>query len=283
MSFNDQAAKLREMMEQFTTKARTLTITSGKGGVGKTITAVNLAFCLNATGKDVILIDGDLGLANIDVVLGLNCPYNIYHVLTGRISLDSALVEISPGLRVLPGGSGIDRLANLSEFERTHLIQVLSDLKSQTDWIIIDSSAGISKNVISFAKLADLIMVVTTPEPSAITDAYAMIKTLVLNEVDGRICITINRVASHQEARRTHSRLANVVRRFLHTSVYDAGYILDDQMVGQAVRLRKPLVLEFPKTQASYCLMSLAAKLTRGMPISQQKISWFKKVVNLFR
>lgn len=279
---NDQAAKLRQMMKSFNTRARVITITSGKGGVGKTVVAVNLAYCLSAAGKTVYLVDGDFGLANVDILLGLNCPYNIFHVISGRISLEAAVVELTDNLRVLPGGSG-DRFANLSEFDRGKFIEILSDLKSQADWIIIDSSAGISRNVITLSKLADLIMVVTTPEPSALTDAYAMIKTLAANDVEGRICVITNRVSSYQEARRVHSRLADVARRFLHSSIYDAGYVLDDQMVPQSVRARRPLVLEFPKSQASYCIMSIAAKLVRAAPVEQRKVGWLRRVVNLFR
>ncbi len=282
MTMNDQAAKLREMMKEYSTRAKVITMASGKGGVGKTITAINLALCLSATGRRVVLVDVDLGLANIDILLGLSQSYNIYHVLTNQVSLEKALVDIAPGLQVLPGGSGQDKLANLTEFERQHLIQLLSDLNNHADWIIFDTSAGINRNVISFVNLADLIIVVTTPEPSAITDAYAMIKTAVQNKVSGKICVLLNRVLSRHEARICQQRLMNVSRKFLRTNIYDAGYILEDSCVGQSVKIRKPFVLEFPRSQASSCMMSLASKITKDAKPMQQKTSFFRRVANLF-
>jgi len=282
MTMNDQAEKLREMMKGYSTRAKIITLTSGKGGVGKTVTAINLGLCLSATDKRVVIVDVDLGLANVDILLGLNQPYNIYHVLTNQVSLEKVLVDIAPGLQIIPGGSGQDRLANLSEFERQHLIQLLSDLNSRADWIIFDTSAGINKNVISFVDLADLIIVVTTPEPSAITDAYAMIKTAVQNQVSGRICVLLNRVISRHEARICQQRLMQVSRKFLRTNIYDAGYVLEDPCVSQSVKMRKPFVLEFPRSQASCCVMSLASKIAKDVRPPQQKTSLLRRVANLF-
>jgi len=282
MTWNDQATKLREMMKTFSPRAKIITLTSGKGGVGKTVTAVNLGLCLAATGKRVVLVDVDLGLANVDVLLGLNRPYNLYHVLTGQVPLSDVLVDLPAGLQVLPGGSGLSKLANLSEFERQRLIQILSDLQPHSDVILFDTSAGINKNVMSFVELADLVMVVTTPEPAAITDAYAMIKTAVQQQAPGRLCVLLNRVASRTEARAYQQRLAHVAKKFLGASVFDAGYILEDPCVPQSVRLRRPFVLEYPKSQASYCLMSLAAKLAKNVQLPVQKVSFLRKVANLF-
>jgi flagellar biosynthesis protein FlhG len=282
MTWNDQAAKLREMMKNLSPHAKIITLTSGKGGVGKTVTAINLGLCLSASGKRVILVDADLGLANVDVLLGINRPYNLYHVLAGQVTLNDIIIEHPTGLQIVPGGSGLTKLANLSEFERQHLLQVLSDLQNQSDIIIFDTAAGINKNVMSFVDLADLVIVVTTPEPTAITDAYAMIKTAVQQQVEGRICALFNRVTSRHEARACQQRIAQVTKKFLNTSIYDAGYILEDPHVSQAVRARKPFVLEFPKCQASYCMMSLAAKLAKNVQLPSQKVSFLKRVANLF-
>ncbi len=282
MTWNDQAAKLREMMKNFSPRAKVITLTSGKGGVGKTVTAVNLALCLAATGKRVMLVDVDLGLANVDVLLGVNRPYNLYHVLAGEVPLNDIIVDHPTGLQIIPGGSGMAKLANLSEFERQHLLQILSDLQNHSDIVIFDTSAGINKNVMAFVDLADLVMVVTTPEPAAITDAYAMIKTAVQQQAQGRLCVLLNRVSSRHEARTCQQRLQQVTRRFLNANIYDAGYILEDPYVTQAVRIRKSFVLEFPKCQASYCMMSLAAKLAKNVQLPAQKVSFLRKVANLF-
>lgn len=282
MTWNDQAAKLREMMKNFSPRAKVITLTSGKGGVGKTVTAINLGLCLAATGKRVILVDADLGLANVDVLLNVNSAYNLSHVLAGQVQLNDIMVELSAGLQVIPGGSGLAKLANLSEFERQHLLQLLSDLQNHADLVIFDTSAGINRNVMAFVDLADLVMVVTTPEPAAITDAYAMIKTAVQQQTQGRLCVLLNRVSSRHEARACQQRLAQVTKRFLNANVFDAGYILEDPAVTQAVRSRKPFVLESPRCQASYCMMSLAAKLAKNVQLPPQKVGFFRKVANLF-
>jgi len=281
-TWNDQAAKLREMMKDFPSKAKVITLTSGKGGVGKTVTAINLGLCLAATGKRVILVDADLGLANVDVLLGINKPYNLYHVLTGQIPLSEIIVDHPTGLQIIPGGSGISKLADMTEFERRHMVEILSDLQNQADIVIFDTSAGINRNVMTFVDLADLVMVVTTPEPAAITDAYAMIKTAIQHQIQGRMCVLLNRVSSRHEARACQQRLSQVTKRFLDNTIFDAGYILEDVHISQAGKMRRPFVLEYPKCQASYCMMGLAAKLAKNVQIPVQKLSFLRKVANLF-
>ena len=279
---NDQAAKLREMMRNLPARARIITVASGKGGVGKTVTSINLGICLAASGKRVILVDADLGLANVDVLLYVNSRYNIHHVLHNEVELDQIIHTVAGGLQVVVGGSGLAGLANLSEFERHRLVQVLSDLQSQADLVIFDTAAGINRNVMTFVDLADLVLVVTTPEPAAITDAYAMIKTAVQDGASGHISVLMNRVSSRLEARTCQQRLAQVAKKFLNLTLYDAGYVVEDGAVVQAVKKRRPFVLEYPKSQASYCLMNLAAKLARNVNVPAQKVGFFRKVASLF-
>lgn len=279
---NDQATKLRKMMRHMPTRARRLTVASGKGGVGKTVTSINLGMCLAAGGKRVILVDADLGLANCDVLLGLNSRYNIHHVLHDHVALDEIITTLPGGLQIVVGGSGLAELANLSEFERHRLLDVLSDLQNHADLIIFDTSAGISENVMAFVDLADLLLVVATPEPAAITDAYAMIKTAVHHQVTGHISVLMNRVAGRLEARTCQQRLAQVTKRFLDTTLYDAGYVVEDPCVIQAVKKRQAFVLEYPKSQASYCMMNLSAKLVRNVQAPARRTGFLRKVANLF-
>jgi len=278
----DQAEKLRQMMRDLPTKARVVTLASGKGGVGKTVSAINLGLCFAASGKRVILVDADLGLANVDVLLNLNCRRNIQHVISGQAELEEAMLTVPGGLRVVVGGSGLAQLANLSEFERHRLVGVLSDLESNADIIICDTAAGISRNVMAFVDLADLLLVVATPEPTSLTDAYALIKTAVQQGFEGTVSLLMNRVTSRLEARTCHQRVAQVAKRFLDVTVFDAGYVVEDPCVGQAVRKRKAFVLEYPGSQASYCLMNLAAKLVRADRPVEQKVGFLRKVANLF-
>lgn len=268
-------------MRQATRRARIITLTSGKGGVGKTVAAINLGVCLAASGKRVLLVDADLGLANVDVLLNLRATYNLAHVIAGQVRTDAVIIEGPGNLQILTGGSGLAKLADLGEFERRNLMETLSDLHEHFDVIIFDTGAGIGRNVMTFVDAADLVMVVTTPEPAAIADAYAVIKVATANQIRGHLSVLANMVASRQEARICQQRLAQVAKRFLGTVVYDANYILRDEHVVQAVRQRVPFVLQYPRCQASYCMMSLASKLTR---ISQPPVrqGFLKRVANLF-
>jgi len=279
--WNDQAAKLRKMMRQTRRRARIITLTSGKGGVGKTVAAINLGICLAAGGKRVLLVDADLGLANVDVLLNLQSTYNLAHVIAGQVTVDQAIADGPAGLQILTGGSGLTRLADLSEFERRNLMDLLSDLHELFDVIIFDTSAGISRNVMTFVDAADLVLVVATPEPASIADAYAVIKTAAGNQAQGHLSVLMNMVCSKHEARLCQQRISHVAKRFLGAVVYNAGYVLRDDHVAQAVRQRTPFVLQYPRCQASYCMISLVSKLTR---ISQPpaKETFLRRVANLF-
>jgi len=174
----DQAQKLRELAAAAREQPRIITVTSGKGGVGKSNVVINLATALSRMGKRVLIIDADLGLANIDILLGLRNRFNLQDVIEGRMTLKDVVVLGPAGIKVIPGSSGIPRIANMSSRKRQEFIASFKELENEADIILIDTSAGMTKNVIKFALLADDIILVTTPEPSAITDAYAMIKVI---------------------------------------------------------------------------------------------------------
>ena len=278
----NEAFHLQRIPQNYQRQARVLAVTSGKGGVGKTSIAANLAVCLAASRKKTILFDADLGLGNLDVIMGLNSKYNISHVIRGRKSIEE-IIHIGPeGLEIICGTSGLEDLANINEFQRQRLLRELSKLQENGDVIVIDTAAGISRSVVGFCLAADHVLVVTTPEATAMTDAYAMIKVLIGNRFGGRISLIVNLAETITEGKKTYHQITNVVKRFLNAHVYDAGVILRDERLSSAVRLRKPVVLAYPKAQISSSLAALAAKLSNYSAVKPNKEGFFNKVVDWF-
>ena len=277
----DQASRLRELMRAGG-GATTIAVTSGKGGVGKTNVAVNLSLCLAARGLRVTLIDVDMGLANADVVLGVSPTYNLSHVLSGLRPLDQVCVRLPGDVSFISGASGVDSLANLSEFERHRLVQQLQGLELENDFILLDCGAGISRNVLTFALAANTVIVVTTPEPTAITDAYAVIKLLSRDRHPGAVYLLVNMVRDRDEAKSVFRRIADVAAKFLKYPIADGGYILQDMHVESAVRHRSPFVLQFPRCPAAACLMAVASKFHDGRRSQGGSSGFFRRVVGLF-
>jgi flagellar biosynthesis protein FlhG len=260
----DQATQLRTMVRQ-RRRANVIAITSGKGGVGKSNVSVNLAIKLASAGKDVVLLDADLGLANADVLCSIDLPFNLSHVISRKKELREVMVKAPGGFRLIGGASGLARMADLSELDRQRLVTALGELEQQTDVIIIDTGAGISPNVLAFTRAADHVVVVTTPEPTAITDAYAVIKVLSRDGDQRRVSLLVNQVRSANESRAVHERIAKVARQFLGVTVFEAGYIVSDEQVQMSVRRRQPFVLASPKCAASSCMTQLAIRLQQGV------------------
>ncbi len=273
---------LQQMMENCRQPAKVLAITSGKGGVGKTNIAVNLGICMAASRKKVLLVDADLSLSNLDVIMNFNSKYNISHLLKGQKSIEEIIHTGPEGMEIICGVSGLEEFANISEFQRQRLLSELSKLQNNTDAIIIDTAAGISKSVIGFCLAADHVLVVTTPEATAMTDAYATIKVLVGNKFTNRISLVVNMAETIEEGKKTYQQIANVVRQFLNTHVYNAGVLLRDERVISAVRLRKPVVLTYPKAKITSSLVALAAKLSSNSTVQPNNEGFFRKVVDWF-
>ena len=244
-------------------RATTLAVTSGKGGVGKTSVSVNLAVQLARMGRRVILMDADLGTANADVICNLNAPRNLSHVVAGHCSLREAMVDAPGGFRLIAGASGLSQMAALGEYERNRLVEQMQYLEDEADLIMIDTGAGVGPNVLGFLVAVEQVLVVTTPEPTAITDAYAVIKTACRQSDDMDIRLLVNQVRGEREAREVHARVAGVCRRFLRQSPVYAGHVLSDVRVSHAVRRRQPFVLEHPGSPASACLQRLAHRIDR--------------------
>jgi flagellar biosynthesis protein FlhG len=281
MAAEDQASRLRELMRAGRT-ARTIAVASGKGGVGKSNVALNLSILLSAAGNRVALVDADLGLANLDVLANVAVRANLSHVIAGSHTLEQVIVDLPSGVQLVPGASGLAKLADLSEFQRAALLRSLAGLEADNDVIVVDCSAGIGPNVMNFACGADHVMVVTTPEPTAITDAYAVVKAITQRRYAGHVSLLVNLAANRHEGRMTHQRIATVARQFLGQRLFDAGYVLADQRVPEAVRKREPFVLAYPRCSASRCLAALAARLRSGESLVGAQEGFFRRVANWF-
>ncbi len=275
----NQALNVPALADASRSAATVLAITSGKGGVGKTNIAANLAICLAATHQRVLLLDADLSLGNLDLVMDLRSKYNISHVISGRKSMEE-IVQAGPGgLRVICGASGLDRLADISEGEQHRLMEHLCRLQHQADTIVIDTAAGISRSVLGFCLAADRVLVVTTPEATAMADSYGMIKVLAHKGYGGPINLVVNMARSAAEGKQTYQRVADVAQRFLRTTVYYAGTLLRDERLCEAVRQRTPVVLAYPKSEISAELATLAVRLAGTKRSNGVDSSFFRRVL----
>ncbi|AQT68412.1 Flagellum site-determining protein YlxH [Anaerohalosphaera lusitana] len=278
---DENTKKLEEVMSEQSVRGKVLAVTSGKGGVGKTNIVANLSICLAVSGKKVVAMDADLGLGNLDVVMDISCKSNLGHVISGQKSLEE-IIQVGPGgVDVICGGSGIEELANLNKFQRQRLLEELDGIQKNSDLIIIDNGAGISSSVVSFCLAADHTLVVTTPEPSAMTDAYAMIKVLAAHDYDGRISLVVNMARSVSEGKRVYRQISDVAMRFLDIPVYEAGVLCRTDKLVSAVRKRKPVVLAYPRSGITSSIGAMAARLSRGAAV-KTKEGFFKRVANLF-
>jgi flagellar biosynthesis protein FlhG len=245
---------------------RVIAITSGKGGVGKTNIAANLAYILSNMKKKTLVFDADMGLANIDVILGLAPKFNLYHVLRGEKTLSDIVLEGPGGVKVLPAASGIQEMTDLTKGQKLALLDELNELSDDLDFMLIDTAAGIAGNVIYFNMAAREIIVVVSPEPTAITDAYALIKILYSRHAGKKFMLLVNMVKNAAEAREVYNKLSNATSHFLNLSIEYLGYVLDDHSVQDAVRRQRALAEVYPGSRACKCLSSIARKLCRTQP-----------------
>jgi flagellar biosynthesis protein FlhG len=239
---------------------RVIAVTGGKGGVGKTNISVNLAVAMAESGKRVMLLDADLGLANIDVMLGLHPHKDLSHVLQGECNLDEILLEGPAGIKVVPGASGVQQMAELSPAEHVGLIRAFSDIGSDLDVLIVDTAAGISDTVISFSRAAQELIVVVCDEPASITDAYAMIKLLNREYGVDRFRILSNMARSAQEGRDLYNKMCRVTDRYLDVMLSYMGSIPYDDYLRKAVRSQKPVVQAYPRSRVAQTFKNLAKK-----------------------
>ena len=270
----DQAQVLREMVQSSNqenlprkvTKPKTFkdikiySVASGKGGVGKTNVVVNLAIALQKKGKRVLVIDADLGLANIHVILGLYPKKTLYDVFFGGIALKEAIMEGPEGIKIIPGGSGILKMTTIEASNEKKFEEAFMDL-DDIDVILIDIGAGISMNLMSFITFSQEVLMVTTPEPTAMTDAYGVIKVISELGLKKKIKIIVNRVSNAEIAETTFERLSNTVYNFLDIELENLGYISDDVRVSNAVMERTPFIVLYPNSLASKCIDTICNKV----------------------
>ncbi|MCB0191056.1 MAG: MinD/ParA family protein [Anaerolineae bacterium] len=247
-------------------RSRVLAVVSGKGGVGKTNVAVNLGLSLARRGLRVALLDADLGTANVDVVLGLHPRYHLQHVVTGQKTLSEIIVEGPFGLQIIPGASGLPDLADLPEIQRQMLLQALLVLDGAVDLLLIDTGAGVGQSVIQFILAAGEMLVVTTPEPTSITDAYALMKVVSGYQMPVSTKLVINNVQHRNEGEATGHKLATVAHQFLGRQVEVLGVIPSDKSVRDAVKMQSPLLQSRPYSPAARAINHLGEQLWAGSP-----------------
>jgi flagellar biosynthesis protein FlhG len=235
-----------------------IAVTGGKGGVGKTSVSVNLSIAMAALGRRVMLLDGDLGLANVDVFLGLSPRYTMAHVLSGERTLEEIIVESPHGIQIVPGASGVADLANLTAADHLALVQAFSALSTSLDALIVDTSAGIAHGVLQFSQAAQHVLLVVCDEPASMTDAYALVKVLSRNHGIRRFRVVANMTRSPGEGNELFRKLERVTSRFLDVTLDFVGEIPEDPYLRRAIREQRPVVSAFPACPASRAFKKLA-------------------------
>ena len=269
--------------------ARTITVTSGKGGVGKTSLVANLAICLAQAGQRVIILDADLGLANIDVVFGIRPKYNLMDVVNGDMDIDNIMVSGPYGIQIIAGGSGVMELADLDNEKAERLFNQLHFLEDKTDFLLIDTGAGISKSVISFCQAADQVIVISTTEPTSLVDAFGIIKVLSNKRPDSYVYALVNKVEDVEEGQQIYNRLSKVAKEYLNNfEVHYLGCIKQDRNMHIAVRQQTPLMMFSPMSTAAVELRRIVSDSFYELPEQLQKTEqenegFFKRLAKIFK
>lgn len=271
----DQAQELKEMMSN-EHKTKIIAITSGKGGVGKSNISVNMAIAYAQQGKKVILIDGDLGMANVNVLMNIVPQYNLMQVINKQKTMQEIITETEFGIKFIAGANGFSKIANLTVEELDYFAKQFSQL-GNADIIIIDTGAGIANNVLQFVAAADEVYVVTTPEPTAITDAYGIIKIITTELVDREtnIKLLVNRVHSADEGKRISERIINIVAQFLNKKVDYIGFVYDDPVVQASVIRQKPFIVVNPTSKPSQCIKHIIGRIEKNDTGTSEGVSSF--------
>ncbi|MBD5407954.1 MAG: MinD/ParA family protein [Treponema sp.] len=277
----EQADDLREFMSnqpKSNHNTRIIAITSGKGGVGKTNLSVNMAIAYAQLGKKVILIDGDLGMANVNVLLNVVPKYNLMHVINNKKTMKEIILDTEFGIKFIAGANGFSKIANLNQDELNDFARQFTML-GDADIIIIDTGAGIANNVLQFVAAANEVYVVTTPEPTSITDAYGIIKIMTTEIVDKQVNLKliVNRVHSADEGKRIADRIINIAAQFLGYKVDYVGFVYEDVVVSSSVIRQKPFIVVNPTSKSSQCLKHIVGRIEKSEPAENSGVLTFLK------
>lgn len=282
----DQASRLRALAQNQAPESslfhsRVLAVTSGKGGVGKTNVVTGLAMSLARMGQRVVVLDADFGLANIDILLGLAPSYTLEHVLRGEKVLEEILVEGPMGIKVIPASSGIQELTRLDAASELRLVQGLQRISAEHDWLLIDTAAGIHDSVVKLLMASQEVVLVTTPEPTSLVDAYAMVKVVHLRDPQKPLWLMVNNSQSEVEAEETLEQLQAATQRFLGKELQVLGMIPADPYVLQAVRQQRGVVDLYPRSPSAIAFRHIAEQLQRKVSLQKDGFASFWKQLSL--
>ncbi|KZL94153.1 MinD/ParA family protein [Clostridium magnum] len=289
----DQAEKLRQLavkdkenkkdIGSEKSKPRIITVTSGKGGVGKSNFVVNIAISLQKRGKKVLIFDADMGMGNDDVLMGFLPRYNVFDVIVGNKTIAEVMIEGPHGVKLLPGGTGVARIEEVETEQREKFIEKLSSL-ADLDYIIMDTGAGINRTVLGFVACCEELIIITTPEPTSLTDAYSLIKAVSHFNIKKSAKVVINRIIDDKEGELTFNKFNSAAKKFLNIDLQYLGSIADDKRLVQAVRKQEPFVISYPSSTVAKDVNNIADRII-GQEVNKKESSvqdLFRKIFNIF-
>lgn len=292
----DQAEKLRQIVNDLRVKrdkdekrtAKVIAVTSGKGGVGKTSFTINFAICLSNMGYRVVIIDGDIGLSNVDLMLGITPRYDLSYFISNQKDFNEIAVEGPNGIRFVSGGSGLRELTDFSGWKIDQLLSKVKKLDEEADIILIDTGAGVSDNVMKMILAADETILIITPEPTSIMDAYALVKLAITQNENIRLRLVVNKAENIFEAKQILDKFSNAARRFLKVELDKLGYICDDIHVCRSIKQQTPYTICYPRSNASRQVQSIADKFNK---LSDEDLmsragglaTYIQRLVNIFK
>jgi flagellar biosynthesis protein FlhG len=283
----DQAEVLRKLIndgeeERKSTNTKIITVTSGKGGVGKSNFVVNLAITLQNKGKKVLIFDADLGMGNDDVLMGLYPKHNIFDIVFTELEIKDIIVEGTNGVNLIPAGSALSKAQELTESQRESFLKKLETL-DEYDYILMDTGAGVNKDVLSFIAASEELIIITTPEPTSLTDGYSLIKATDHYKLKNKAKIVVNKAFTKDEGEETYKRFNRAVSKFLEIDIEYLGCILEDKKLVQSVRQQKPFVISYPNCDAAKDIENISMKLIgEEINSSNGAKGLFKRLFNIF-
>ncbi|AKA70260.1 MinD/ParA family protein [Clostridium scatologenes] len=289
----DQAEKLRNLVQKEkivkqgsklgSSKPRIITVTSGKGGVGKSNFVVNAAIALQKMGKKVLIFDADIGMGNDDVLMGFLPKFNVYDIIFDNKSIEEVVIEGTLGVKLLPGGTGISKFEEVTEAQRESFIEKLSEL-NDIDYIIIDTGAGVNRSVLGFIACSEELILITTPEPTSLTDAYSLLKTVNHFKLKKSAKVLVNKTIDAEEGEATYNKFSNVVKKFLNIELQYLGHMSEDKKLIKAVRSQEPFLTSYPNSTVAKDVEHIVKKIAgiENEKGGKSVQDLFKKIFNIF-